>query len=147
LYYTYTKTERDLLNKARINVLVNDKTDAVSYINNNLLSTTAGTLIDEDQSIRIINDIRYDLESIMKNYYSLFNTAETRNSVEAAINSYFSSDIMNQTYTISGFNVICTEVNNTLATIQNNELHVEIQIKLNNSIKFITIITNIVPTL
>jgi predicted 3-demethylubiquinone-9 3-methyltransferase (glyoxalase superfamily) len=83
----------------------------------------------------------------MKNYYSLFNTSETRNSVEAAINSYFSSDIMNQTYTISGFNVICTEVNNTLATIQNNELHVEIQIKLNNSIKFITIITNVVPTL
>jgi hypothetical protein len=147
LYYTYTKTERDLLNKARINVLVNDKTDAVSYINNNLLSTTAGTLIDEDQSIRIINEIRYDVNNIMKNYYSLFNTSETRNSVEAAINSYFSSDIMNQTYTISGFNVICTEVNNTLATIQNNELHVEIQIKLNNSIKFITIITNIVPTL
>ena len=124
-----------------------DRTDGIAYINNNLLSSTSGSLIDEDQSIRIINDIRYDLDSIMKNFYSLFNTAETRTAVEAAIESYFNAVIMPQTYTISAFNVICTEVNNTEMTIQNNEFKVEVAIKLNHSIKYITILTNVVPTL
>lgn len=147
LFHTYNKTQRDILSKARVNVLMHDKTDGIAYINNNLLTTTSGSLIDEDQSIRIINDIRYDLDSIMKNFYSLFNTAETRTAVEAAIESYFNSVIMPQSYTISAFNVVCTEVNNTEATIQNNELKVEVAIKLNHSIKYITILTNVVPTL
>lgn len=147
LYHNYNKTQRDALSKARVNVLMYDRNDGVAYINNNLLSDSSGSLIDEDQSIRIINDIRFDLESIMKNFYSLFNTAETRVSVEAALDSYFNTVIMPQTYTISAFDIVCSEVNNTDMVIQNNQLKVEVSVRLNHSIKYIQILTNVVPTL
>lgn len=147
LYHEYNKTQRDILSKSKVNVLMYDRNDGISFINDNLLSDKSGSLIDEDQSIRIINDIRFDLESIMKNFYSLFNTAETRVAVEAAIESYFNTIIMPQSYTISGFNVVCSESNNTEVVIQNNTLKVEVFVKLNHSIKFIQILTNVVPTL
>ena len=143
---SYSKQTRDALNKARVNVLVYDNTDGVSYINNNLISDTSGSLIDEEQSIRIVNDIQYDVEKMMENFYSRFNTDVTRSLVTSSINNYFDTVILPQNYTISRYRVECSTVNNSDANIQNNELKVDVYIQLNHSIKYITVTTHVVPT-
>lgn len=147
LYSNFNKSQRELLSAARVNVLVYDETDGVSYINNNNLSDSSGSLIDEDQSIRIVNDIQFDINKLMESFYSRYNLDGTRSAVVSSINNYFKTNILAQSYTISGFDVVCSEVNNTLTTIQNNELKVDVYIQLNHSIKFITVATNVVPTL
>lgn len=147
LYHKYTKSQRDELNKARVNVLVYDNTDGVSYLNNNLLRDNSGSLIDEDQSIRLINDIQFDVEKLMENFYSRFNVAGTRAAVVTAIDNYMRTNILSQSYTIDDYEIECSSVNNNDVTIQNNELKVELFIKLNHSIKYITVVTNVVPTL
>jgi hypothetical protein len=147
LYHTFTKSQRDELNNANINVLVYDDTDGVAYINNNFISDTSGSLIDEEQNIRIVNEIQYDIEKLMESFYSRYNIAGTRAAVETSIDNYFKTVILGQSYTISGYKVECSEVNNTIAMIQNNELKVDVFIQLNHSIKYITVATNVVPTL
>lgn len=146
LSHVYSKQSRDRLNNARVNVLVYDNTDGVAYINNNLLTDTSGSLIDEEQSIRIVNDIQYDIEKLMENFYSRFNTDVTRALVESTINNYFETSILPQNYTISGYRVECSTTNNSDITIQNNELKVDVYIQLNHSIKYITVTTHVVPT-
>lgn len=147
LFHSFSKSARDKMNKANVNVLVYDNTDGVSYINNNLISDTSGSLITEDQSIRIINDIQFDIDKLMENFYSRFNVDVTRSLVESALNNYFESVIMPQNYTISGYRVECSAINNTQINIENNELKVDVYIQLNHSIKYITVTTNVVPTL
>lgn len=147
LYNDYSKSIRDELNKARVNVLHYDETDNVSYINNNLLTSSSGSLIDEEQSIRLINDIQFDVEKLMESFYSRFNIDTTRAAIESAITNYFETVILSETYTIDGFRVECSTVNNSDINIQNNELKVDIYIKLNHSIKYIFVSTNVVPTI
>jgi len=147
LYNEFSKSVRDELNAARVNVLHYDDTDAVSYINNNLLTDSSGTLIDEEQSIRIVNDIQYDIEKLMESFYSRFNIDTTRANVTSAIENYFETVILSQQYTINNFRIECSEVNNSEINIQNNELKVDVYIQLNHSIKYITVTTNVVPTI
>lgn len=147
LYNEYSKSVRDELNAARVNVLHYDDTDAVAYINNNLLTDSSGSLVDEDQSIRIVNDIQYDIEKLMESFYSRFNIDTTRAQVTSAIENYFDTVVLAQSYTISDYRVECSEVNNSEINIQNNELKVDVYIQLNHSIKYITVTTNVVPTI
>lgn len=147
LYHTFTKSDRDKLNDAHINVLVYDNISGVGYINNNLLSDMSGSLVDEDQSIRIINDIQFDIDKLMESFYSRFNRETTRQKVTSTIENYFKTIILSQNYTIDGYKVIVDNVENTDIVIQNNELRVSVYIKLNHSIKYITVTTNVVPTL
>lgn len=146
LYKSHSKSVRNKLNNSRVNVLMYDDTDGVSYINNNLLTDSSGSLIDEDQSIRIVNDIQFDIDKMMEKFYSRFNIDTTRAIVESSIKNYFETVILSQNYTIGGYRVECSEVNNSEANIQNNELKVSVYIKLNHSIKYITVSTNVVPT-
>jgi hypothetical protein len=147
LYNDFSKSVRDELNKSRVNVLHYDDTDGVSYINNNLLTDSSGSLIDEDQSIRLINDVQYDIEKLMESFHSRFNIEGTRSAVTSAINNYFETIISPQNYTISGYRVECSEVNNSEINIENNELKVDVYIQLNHSIKYITVATNVVNTI
>lgn len=144
---SFNKTQRDELTEARVNVIMYDDVDAVSYINNNLLTDSSKSLIDEDQSIRIINDIQYDINRLMEPFISQFNMDETRDRVTSTLDNYFKTQWMSQRYSISDYSVECSEVNNTEINVQNNELKVDVFIKLNHSIKFITVATNVVPTI
>jgi hypothetical protein len=147
LYNDYSKSVRDALNVARVNVMVYDDTEGVSYMNNNIITDSSGSLIDEEQSIRIINDINYDVEKLMESFYSRFNIGTTRANVVSSIENYFETVILSQQYTIADFRIECSEVNNSEINIQNNELKVDVYIRLNHSIKYISVTTNVVPTL
>lgn len=147
LYNDYSKSVRDALNVARVNVMTYDDTEGISYMNNNLLTDSSGSLIDEEQSIRIANDIQYDIEKLMESFYSRFNIDTTRANVVSSIENYFETVILSQQYTIADFKVECSEVNNSEINIQNNELKVDVYIRLNHSIKYISVTTNVVPTL
>ena len=67
------------------------------------------------------------------------NSAKTRAQVCDVINYWFKTTVMGYGSTISEWNCICDDTNNSDADIRANKLNVKVQVRYYNSIKYITV--------
>ena len=131
-----TQGLRDLVYPLKANpVTVFPGTGILNYGNKTLAASA--TAMDRINVARLIAYIRYNLEVITKPFVFEPNDKITRNEAKQAV-----EQLMNDLIAKRGlydYLVVCDETNNTNATIDRNELHIDIAIEPIKAVEFIYI--------
>jgi len=134
---------RDLLYSNNVNPVAVFPTEGILNYGNHTRQATA-TALDRINVARLINYLRYNLERIAKPLVFEPNDTITRNTATNAV-----SALLNDVKTQRGvydYLVVCDTTNNTPATIDRNELHIDIAIEPTKAVEFIYIPVRILNT-
>jgi hypothetical protein len=134
---------RDLLYSNNVNPVAVFPTEGILNYGNHTRQATA-TALDRINVARLINYLRYNLERIAKPLVFEPNDTVTRNTATNAV-----SALLNDVKTQRGvydYLVVCDTTNNTPATIDRNELHIDIAIEPTKAVEFIYIPVRILNT-
>ena len=137
------QTLRDLLYSHNVNpVSVFPGVGILNYGNHTRQATA--TALDRINVARLINYIRYQLEILTKPLVFEPNDKITRNEAKQAIESLMNSLVARRG--LYDYLVVCDETNNTPASIDRNELHIDIAIEPAKAVEFIYIPVRILNT-
>jgi hypothetical protein len=128
-----------------VNFVKYDQRLDLFYMNNNLTHQSVDDVLSEEQNRRLVNKIKKDLMRLAGQFKSKYNTPTTRALVISIIAFYFQNNIMNKQFPPDAYNIICDESNNSPEDIRANKLGITVQIRLYNSIKYITVFHEIFP--
>jgi len=134
---------RDLLYSNNVNPVAVFPTEGILNYGNHTRQATA-TALDRINVARLINYLRYNLERIAKPLVFEPNDTVTRNTATNAV-----SALLNDVKTQRGvydYLVVCDTTNNTPATIDRNELHIDVAIEPTKAVEFIYIPVRILNT-
>jgi len=134
---------RDLLYSNNVNPVAVFPQEGILNYGNHTRQATA-TALDRINVARLINYLRYNLERIAKPLVFEPNDTITRNTATNAV-----SALLNDVKTQRGvydYLVVCDTTNNTPATIDRNELHIDIAIEPTKAVEFIYIPVRILNT-
>jgi Phage tail sheath C-terminal domain len=134
---------RDLLYSNNVNPVAVFPTEGILNYGNHTRQATA-TALDRINVARLINYLRYNLERIAKPLVFEPNDTVTRNIATNAV-----AALLNDVKTQRGvydYLVVCDTTNNTPATIDRNELHIDIAIEPTKAVEFIYIPVRILNT-
>jgi hypothetical protein len=134
---------RDLLYATRINPITVFAGSGI-LIYGQKTRATQSTALDRINVARLINYIRYNLERITKPLIFEPNDTVTRNQAKQAV-----EQLLNGILTRRGlydYLVVCDTTNNTPATINANELHIDVAIEPTKAVEFIYIPIRILNT-
>ena len=134
---------RDLLYANNVNPVAVFPTDGILNYGNHTRQATA-TALDRINVARLINYIRYNLERLAKPLVFEPNDTVTRNQATNAVSALL-NDIKTQRG-VYDYLVVCDTTNNTPATIDRNELHIDIAIEPTKAVEFIYIPVRVLNT-
>jgi Phage tail sheath C-terminal domain len=134
---------RDLLYSNRVNPIVLFNTSGLVVYGQ---KTRAGvsSALDRINVARLVNYIRYQLEKITKPLIFEPNDKITRNEAKGIVSSML-NDILSKRG-LYDYLVVCDESNNTPATIDRNELHIDVAIEPAKAVEFVYIPVRILNT-
>lgn len=132
-----TLKQRNELQSYNINPLYYSKSDNLCYFKNDLTQLSQANVLQEEQTRRLINKIRYEIDLLADSYLSYDWDEATCYIIKGAIESYFDNTIYKMLRTIEPSPV----VNVTLTTL--NHVKIEVAIRPKGSIKYINIYYNI----
>jgi len=146
-YKQFTKSDREKLlnNTYPINWIKYDRTNNVYYMNDNRTHTRKINVMNEEMNVRMVNKIQRDVMLLVQRYKGMLNTVDTRLDVVGLIDDYMNRYIMSQNYRPVEYRIICDETNNTSDIINANKLAIELDVRLQGSIKFINILNKVFP--
>ena len=134
---------RDLLYENNVNPVAVFPTEGILNYGNHTRQATA-TALDRINVARLVNYLRYNLERLVKPLVFEPNDTITRNEAKQAIEGLL-NDIVAQRG-IYDYLVVCDTTNNTPATIDRNELHIDIAIEPTKAVEFIYVPVRILNT-
>ena len=135
----FKKSERQLLLTKKINTIYHDLYNELYYWNDNIVNQTEDNILKEECNVRLEIRISKAMPVLLNQFKGYQNSAKTRAQVCDVINYWFKTTIMSMGSTISEWNCICDDTNNSDADIKANKLNVKIQVRYYNSIKYITV--------
>lgn len=135
----FKKSERQLLLTKKINTIFHDLYNKLYYWNDNIVNQTEDNVLKEECNVRLEIRISKAMPVLLNQFKGYQNSAKTRAQVCDVINYWFKTTIMSMGSTISEWNCICDDTNNSDADIRANKLNVKIQVRYHNSIKYITV--------
>ena len=135
----FKKSERQLLLTKKINTIYHDLYNELYYWNDNIVNQTEDNILKEECNVRLEIRISKAMPVLLNQFKGYQNSAKTRAQVCDVINYWFKTTIMSMGSTISEWNCICDDTNNSDADIRANKLNVKIQVRYYNSIKYITV--------
>ena len=135
----FKKSERQLLLTKKINTIYHDLYNELYYWNDNVVNQTEDNVLKEECNVRLEIRISKAMPVLLNQFKGYQNSAKTRAQVCDVINYWFKTTIMSMGSTISEWNCICDDTNNSDADIKANKLNVKIQVRYYNSIKYITV--------
>ena len=135
----FKKSERQLLLTKKINTIFHDLYNKLYYWNDNIVNQTEDNVLKEECNVRLEIRISKAMPVLLNQFKGYQNSAKTRAQVCDVINYWFKTTIMSMGSTISEWNCICDDTNNSDADIKANKLNVKIQVRYYNSIKYITV--------
>lgn len=140
-----------LLNEGQRDVLYGNNINPIAYLPNRGLCVygqktrnSSATALDRINVARLINHMRYNLDSLSRPFLFQPHTFHTRDSIRISFERYLASLVnLDAMY---DFIVVCDETNNTPDRIDRNELWVDVAIQPVKAIEFIYIPIRIVNT-
>ena len=140
----YGQSDRLCLLNSGINTVKFDRFRNVSYFNNNFtaLPATSTSLFNEEQIVRMANRIGWDLDFILEQFLANLDIDTTAMRVKSIIETYMSTNILNQTYAPSQVNVVADATNNTYG---DGDLLVEVFIYIGRALKAISVYNRYLP--
>ena len=140
-----------VLNQGQRDVLYMNNINPIAYIPNRGLViygqktlNPVASALDRVNVARLINYLSYQLDNLAKPFLFELNDTQTRQSVSTAFNSFMGNLVGLRA--LYDFAVVCDASNNTPATIDANELWIDIAIKPEKAIEFIYIPIRILNT-
>lgn len=140
-----------VLNQGQRDVLYTNNINPIAYIPNRGLViygqktlNPVSSALDRVNVARLINYLSYQLDNLAKPFLFELNDTQTRQSVSTAFNSFMGNLVGLRA--LYDFAVVCDASNNTPATIDANELWIDIAIKPEKAIEFIYIPIRILNT-
>lgn len=140
-----------VLNQGQRDVLYTNNINPIAYITNRGLViygqktlNPISSALDRVNVARLINYLSYNLDNLAKPFLFEQNDTQTRQSVLTVFNGFMGTLISLRA--LYDFAVVCDASNNTPATIDANELWIDIAIKPEKSIEFIYIPIRILNT-
>jgi hypothetical protein len=134
---------RDLLYSNNVNPVAVFPTEGILNYGNHTRQATA-TALDRINVARLINYLRYNLERLAKPLVFEPNDTITRNEATNAVAGLLNNIVAQRG--IYDYLVVCDTTNNTPATIDRNELHIDIAIEPTKAVEFIYIPVRILNT-
>jgi len=128
---------RNELQGYNINPIHYNKMDNISYFTNNLTALSALNVLQEEQTRRIVNKIRYEVDLLCGSYLSYDWDQTTCDLITEAIKNYFDKNIFTLLRTIDSVPNIVVELNGL------NKIKVQVAVKPKGSVKYITVYYNI----
>ena len=135
----FKKSERQLLLTKKINTIYHDLYNELYYWNDNIVNQTEDNILKEECNVRLEIRISKAMPVLLNQFKGYQNSAKTRAQVCDVINYWFKTTVMGYGSTISEWNCICDDTNNSDADIRANKLNVKVQVRYYNSIKYITV--------
>ena len=134
---------RDLLYQNRVNPVAVFASEGILNYGNHTCQATA-TALDRINVARLINYLRYNLERLAKPLVFEPNDTTTRNQAKQAVQGLLNQIVAQRG--IYDYLVVCDTTNNTPATIDRNELHIDIAIEPVKAVEFIYVPVRILNT-
>ena len=141
----FKKSERQLLLAKKINTIYHDVYNGLYYWNDNVVNQTEDNVLKEECNARFEIRISKAMPVLLNQFKGRQNSAKTRAEVYSVIDYWFRSTVLNYGTTISGWQIICNESNNTDEDVRANRLNVKVQVRYYNSIKYITVYNEAYP--
>lgn len=141
------KEDRDLLlsrNKP-INWICKNNRTGNYYLNQNWTYTKDDNVCEEENIVRTIWKISRDLDTILENFFAMYNTRSTRQSVSDLVDYYFRWNVMNKNFAPSEYQCICDNSNNPDSVIRDHRMNVLVEVRYFGSIKYISCINRSYP--
>jgi len=137
-----TKTERENLLDLRINSIVRNKANSISYINQNFTNQQVESDFSEEQNVCISNEVCRAADSYAdNNIISKNNTPNLRAQVTSELTNILRARILDSRGddTAKSFYVECNDVNNPKAIIDARKLVIDIYVTYNKSINAVLV--------
>lgn len=125
----FKKSERQLLLTKKINTIYHDVYNELYYWNDNVVNQTEDNVLKEECNVRLEIRISKAMPVLLNQFKGYQNSAKTRAQVCDVINYWFKTTIMSYQSTISEWNCICDDTNNSDADIRANKLNVKVQVR------------------
>jgi hypothetical protein len=132
-----TLKQRNELQSYNINPLYYSKADNICYFKNDLTQLSQLNVLQEEQTRRIINKIRYEVDLLCDSFLSYDWDEASCYKIKGAIESYFDNVIFKMLRTIEANPVVNVTLNGL------NKVKVEVAIRPKGSIKYITVYYNV----
>lgn len=132
-----TLKQRNELQSFNINPARYSKADNLCYFCNDLTQLSAANVLQEEQTRRLINKIRYEIDLLSESFLSWDWDEDSCRKIEQAINSYFDNVVYKMLRTINPNPVVEASLNGL------NKVKINVAIKPKGSIKYITIYYNV----
>jgi hypothetical protein len=136
------KTARENLLDHRVNSIFEGK---YGYqFNFNKTCQRYKSYVDEEQNVRIASAISHVCDKYAETLIGQFNTKVLRMEVESRLYDLIKARVVEgKNKCIEGIKVICNDENNTQDIIDNQELHIEVQVAYLRSIAYVTVYNKI----
>lgn len=144
----FLKSEREKLlsQEYPINWAVYDQRSLSYYMNDNRTRINDQTsVVCEEQNSRIVWKISKDIDKLLDQFISQYNTKATRARVVDVLTYYFNWSIMNQQFAPDDYEVICDDTINPPEVINANKLAVIVKVRLYKAIKYIEVVNKVYP--
>lgn len=132
-----TLKQRNELQSYNINPLYYSKADNICYFKNDLTQLSQLNVLQEEQTRRIINKIRYEIDLLCDSFLSYDWDEASCYKIKGAIESYFDNVIYKMLRTIEANPVVNVTLNGL------NKVKVEVAVRPKGSIKYITVYYNV----
>lgn len=137
LHYNATLAQRNELQSYNINPIHYSKADNIAYFTNDLTALSALNVLQEEQTRRLINKIRYEVDLLCESYLSYDWDLASCEAIKSGIANYFEKSIKTMLRTIEGD----PSINVTLNGL--NKVKVEVAVQPRGSIKYINVYYNV----
>lgn len=144
----FLKSEREKLlsQEYPVNWAVYDQKTLSYYLNDNRTRISDQTsVVCEEQNSRIVWKISKDIDKLLDQFISQYNTKATRARVVDVLTYYFNWSIMNQQFAPDDYEVICDDTINPPEVINANKLAVIVKVRLYKAIKYIEVVNKVYP--
>lgn len=140
----FTKKERQLLLTKNINTVFHDLYIERYYWNDNKVGQSEENVLSEECNTRLQIRISKAMPVLLNQFKGRQNNAKTWAEVEGVIDYWFKRVVLGYNYTISDYRILCSTIM-TDELIRANKLNVKVQVRYNNSIKYITVFNEAYP--
>lgn len=141
----FKKSERQLLLTKKVNTIYHDVYNELYYWNDNVVNQNQDNVMKEECNARLEIRISKAMPVLLNQFKGFQNSAKTRAQVCDVIGYWFKQTVLAYGTTISDYQVICDDTNNTDEMIRANKLNVKVQVRYYNSIKYITVYNESYP--
>lgn len=136
----FSKKERQLLlgYRRKINTVFHDLYIERYYWNDNQVGQSEQNVLSEECNTRLQIRISKAMPILLNQFKGRQNTSKTWAEVESVIDYWFKTVVLTYNYTIADYRILCSSIM-TPELIRANKLNVMVQVRYNNSVKWITV--------